>query len=45
MLALPMAVASGRTSLLPADINAAAVLLDSAKATDRPVIGFIRRES
>jgi ATP-dependent Lon protease len=45
MLALPMAIASKRSCLLPADITAAAALLDSAKVNDSLGIGFIRRES
>jgi ATP-dependent Lon protease len=44
-LALPMAVANKRHSLSPADITAAAALLDSAKAKEGFGIGFIRRES
>ena len=44
-LALPMAVASKRTSLSPVDINAAAALLDNAKVKEGFGIGFIRRES
>ncbi len=44
-LALPRAVAAGRSSITSADISAAAALLDSAKVKDSPGIGFIRRES
>jgi ATP-dependent Lon protease len=41
-LALPMAIANKRSKLIPADINAAAALLDSAKAKPHSGIGFLR---
>jgi ATP-dependent Lon protease len=44
-LALPMAIASKRSKLIPADINAAAALLDSAKAKPHSGIGFLRQEN
>ncbi len=43
-LALPIAVAAGRSAITSADIIAAAALLDSAKVKESLGIGFIRRE-
>jgi ATP-dependent Lon protease len=44
-LALPMAIANKRSKLIPADINTAAALLDSAKAKPHSGIGFLRQEN